>query len=117
MWYANYVFDAHVWEVYVTILNGHILYIVDNHIRQDISLLNTYVQENSIDIATIPPILLNGEDILPLDVLVVAGDKTDKKLLDYYHSNNVKVINAYGPTEVTVCTSLNHYNNITAVQT
>lgn len=111
LWYSNYVFDAHVSELYTSILNGHAIHIISNEIRQDIQLLSNYIQENSVDIATIPPALLNNQDLLKLDLLVVAGDKTAKEVLDFYHSNNIKVINAYGPSETTVCSSLNHYTD------
>ncbi|WP_375331669.1 non-ribosomal peptide synthase/polyketide synthase [Candidatus Tisiphia endosymbiont of Temnostethus pusillus] len=111
LWYANYVFDAHVWEAYTTILNGHTIYIIDNDIRQDIRQLSIYIQKNNIDIAAIPPTLLNNEYILKLNILVVGGDKANKEVLNYYQNSNVKVINSYGPSEVTVCASLNHYNN------
>lgn len=110
LWYSNYVFDAHVSEVYTSILNGHAIHIINNDIRLDIEQLSTYIQDNSIIIATIPPALLNNRNILKLNTLVVAGEKTDQTILDYYQNNNIQVINAYGPSEVTVCASLNHYH-------
>ena len=109
LWYANYVFDAHVSELYTAILNGHTLYVISNQLRNDIKLLDNYIKDNAIDIATIPPVLLDTEHLLKLNKLVVAGDKTDLKILEFYTENEVQVINAYGPTEVTVCATLNHY--------
>ncbi|NBQ85843.1 MAG: hypothetical protein EBU03_06965, partial [Methylophilaceae bacterium] len=38
LWYANYVFDAHVWEIYASIINGHAIHIVNRNIRQDLRL-------------------------------------------------------------------------------
>jgi amino acid adenylation domain-containing protein len=111
LWYANYVFDAHVWDLYVCILYGHIIHITDNAIRQDIELLSSYVKNNNINIATLPPVLLDCTNILALDKLTVTGDKTPKEVLDGYYNAGVEIINGYGPTEVTVGVSLNHYND------
>ena len=111
LWYTNYVFDAHVSEVYTSILNGHVLHVVDDDIRYDLILLNNYIKVNDITIATIPPALLNNKDLLELDILVVAGDKTNREILEQYRNINVKLINAYGPTEITVCATLNHYHD------
>jgi len=111
LWFANYVFDAHVSEVYLSILNLHILYIINN-IGLSIEWLNIYIKNNNINIATIPPALLsNNTELLQLNTLIVAGDKAEKQLLDYYTDNNIKVINAFGPTEITVCATLNQYSN------
>jgi non-ribosomal peptide synthetase component F len=43
LWYSNYIFDAHVWELYVTILNGHSLFIIDDKDRMDLRYLNNYI--------------------------------------------------------------------------
>ncbi len=107
--YANYVFDAHASEIYTSLLNGHTLHIIGDELRHDITLLSRYIEENKIDLATIPPALLNEETILRLNTLIVAGEVAERKVLDKYLSYGVKVINAYGPSESTVCSSMNHY--------
>ena len=111
LWYANYIFDAHVWDIYTVLFHGHRLHLVGNNIRTNIKLLYDYIKTNNINIATIPPALINNKNLLPLDILVVTGEKTSKDVLHYYYSNNVTVINGYGPTEVTVGVSINKYND------
>ena len=111
LWYNNYTFDAHVWDVYTVLFHGHRLHLVGNNIRMNIKLLHDYIKTNYIDIATIPPALLDNKDLLPLDILVVTGEKTSKDVLHCYYSNNVTVLNGYGPTEVTVGVSINKYND------
>nr|WP_260232358.1 non-ribosomal peptide synthetase [Chryseobacterium lactis] len=110
LWYASYVFDAHVWELYPAITHGHRIYLLEQEKRIDLSALQEYIKENTISIATIPPVLLASDCILPLEKLVVAGDITNPQIMSLYKESGVDLINAYGPTESTVCATLHHYN-------
>ncbi|RNA61469.1 amino acid adenylation domain-containing protein [Chryseobacterium nematophagum] len=110
LWYANYVFDAHVWDVYSVLSFGHTLHLISKETQTDLSLLHRYIVENGIQIATIPPVLLTKELILPLDTLIVAGDTTHPKVMECYRREGVDVINAYGPTESTVCATYHPYH-------
>jgi amino acid adenylation domain-containing protein len=111
LWYANYVFDAHVSELFTAIGNGHTLYIATEEQRMDPELLVAYIKRNNIEIATIPPALLDRETIFPLETIIVAGEVSSKKIMDAYRESGVHVINAYGPTETSVCASLHHYED------
>ncbi|MDN3695554.1 condensation domain-containing protein [Chryseobacterium tructae] len=42
--------------------------------------------------------------------MVVAGDVTNPQVMKLYKEHGVDLINAYGPTESTVCATLHHYN-------
>ncbi|KFF74860.1 hypothetical protein HX13_12805 [Chryseobacterium sp. P1-3] len=110
LWYANYVFDAHVWELYPSITHGHSIYILEKDKQTDLIALQEYIHENNISIATIPPVLLTKDHILPLEIMVVAGDVTNPQVMKLYKEQGVDLINAYGPTESTVCATLHHYN-------
>ncbi|WP_292010118.1 non-ribosomal peptide synthetase [Chryseobacterium sp.] len=109
MWFSSFVFDAHASELYTAIVNGHTIYIIEDEKRSDIHLLNEYIQKNQISIATVPPALLNKKVILNLSTLVVAGDITGSEIMDEYIGKGIQVINAYGPTEATVCSTLHDY--------
>ena len=109
LWFANYVFDAHVSEIFLSILNGHSIYIIDENIKADISNISDYCSKKKIDIATIPPAILNDQNLVHVQTLITAGDVTHTNIMNFYANNNVKVINAYGPTESTVCATLHHY--------
>ena len=109
IWYANYVFDAHVWELYVSILFGNTSFILPEDSRTDIELLDKYISDHSISLATLSPSLLNDSTILKLKTLIVAGEVTNPDVMMAYTAQGVKVVNAYGPTEATVCGTLHHY--------
>ncbi|WP_392562287.1 amino acid adenylation domain-containing protein [Orbus sturtevantii] len=109
LWYASYVFDAHVSELFIVIANGHILHIIEEDIRLDFNLLANYINANKIDIATIPPALLNKDQLLKLKTLIVAGESCNIEIMTHYRQQGTQVINAYGPTESTVCATLHHY--------
>ncbi len=59
----------------------------------------------------IPPAMQDEANPINLNTLVVAGEKINPNILEYYYSKKVKLINAYGPTESTVCISLARYKN------
>ncbi|WP_426480020.1 amino acid adenylation domain-containing protein [Chryseobacterium sp. CBSDS_008] len=110
LWYSDYVFDAHIWEVYSTLALGHTLHLVTGEGRMNIEMLQQYMSQNNIKMATIPPALLNREVILPIDKLIVAGDITNSEIMECYRKHGIDVVNAYGPTESTVCATYHHYH-------
>ena len=111
LWFSNYVFDAHVWELSASIFHGHCLYILNNDIRKDIHLLSKYIGENNIQVAMLPPSILDMEYLLDIELLIVAGDRINKKILNTYIKKNTKVVNAYGPTETTAICYMHKYKS------
>ena len=65
--YANYSFDAFVFELFASICNGHTSYLISSDIQQDFYLLANYIQTNNIEIATLPPAILQKDVFLSLD--------------------------------------------------
>jgi amino acid adenylation domain-containing protein/thioester reductase-like protein len=106
---APFVFDAHVSEIFVPLCYGHRVHLASDSLRKDMLQLSNYIKSNRIDIATIPPALLNKSYFLPLKILIVAGEKAEQSIVDWYLENGVKVINGYGPTEATVCVTSHSY--------
>lgn len=107
--FADFVFDASVFELFYTLLAGATTYLLDQNTRKDYQLLKQLISENAIDIATLPPSILNSEDLLPLKVLIVAGETTPKEIFEVYDKNGTTMVNAYGPTEITVCATVKFY--------
>ncbi|EMB70879.1 non-ribosomal peptide sythetase, partial [Streptococcus mutans 15VF2] len=71
--YANYIFDASILEIFPALLYGNQLTIVPEEIRLDLKKLSLFIEENNVDCAFIPPILLDTETILPVKTLIVGG--------------------------------------------
>ncbi len=117
LWFASYAFDAHVLELYSSISFGYSVYIASNIHFKNFSKLNEFINRNKIDIALIPPSILTLTEVLNLNTLIVGGEMTNTGIIDLYHKSKIRVFNAYGPTEDTVCTTLKFcnesgYNNI-----
>lgn len=107
--FSNFVFDASVFELFYTLLAGATTYLLDQEIRTDYQNLKNFVTVNEIDLATLPPAILNGEDLLDLKTLIVAGETTPKEIYEAYDKNGTTIVNAYGPTETTICATIKFY--------
>lgn len=109
--FASYVFDASVWEVFGSLSFGATLCLVSDEVRRDTRLLAAYLNEQQISIATLPPTLLSSLELLPfkaLKTLVVAGETCSRPLMEKW-SKGRRLLNAYGPTEGSVCASWHIY--------
>ncbi|RKS87532.1 non-ribosomal peptide synthase protein (TIGR01720 family)/amino acid adenylation domain-containing protein [Orbus hercynius] len=109
LWYSNYIFDAHAFEIYNALLNGHNLHILSESKRLDFMALAQYIEDNRIDFAFIPPALLDQDMALQLPVLTVGGEAISTELVQRYCQQGVKLINVYGPSETTVWAMAHHY--------
>ncbi|WP_080283458.1 non-ribosomal peptide synthetase, partial [Clostridium botulinum] len=116
--FASISFDASVWEIFMTILNGARLYIPKLELTKDILNLQKYINSNNITIATIPPNYLanmDNEKKFSLRLIITAGSKTNKRLVEIWREK-CTYINAYGPTEDSICTAMwienKHFNII-----
>jgi len=104
--FAAFVFDASISEIFVSLYAGHTLFIASEAERRDTLFLSNLVQQNNIQLATIPPSLLQvmqAGELSSLRHLVVAGESPALDVLQRFTQNGTNVMNAYGPTEGTVC--------------
>lgn len=99
--FANYVFDASVWEFTMSILMGACLVIVEADVIGNIVRFNQYVNEQKIGYALLPPQYYLLTDIRDLKVLTTGGSASSKEVI-LKAKENGRYINAYGPTENTV---------------
>jgi len=109
--FASLSFDAAVSEWSTTLSQGGCLCLLpekDGKLTEDIVQI---FQEESITVVTLPPSLakiLPAGSLKSLKTLVLAGEASSQSLIDKW-VKHVKLINAYGPTEGTVCATAHVY--------
>ncbi len=101
--FASMSFDACVSEVMVTLCSGASL-----HLGRRGEMLDL-LEKSRITHVTLPPVVLEGLDakagLKELRTLVVAGEACSESVVKRWAAGRT-FINAYGPTEATVCASL-----------
>lgn len=104
--FSDVSFDASIWEIFSCLSAGATLYIpIQEEILPGNNLENT-INSKSITHATIPPSIqyqMQAIDFNALKYLVSAGEPCSNELIKKWSKNNFTYINAYGPTESTVC--------------
>ncbi|MCJ8269879.1 MAG: amino acid adenylation domain-containing protein, partial [Psychrosphaera sp.] len=103
--FAAYVFDACVFELFVSLFRGMTLYLCSEEQRNSAEAVGQLLKEAKIEVATLPPALLSLMDeqaLVSLKTLISAGEAPSAALLERI-SPSCRVFNAYGPTEITVC--------------
>lgn len=103
--FARLGFDASVWEIGMALRAGATLCLM-----RSAADLTHVMREQRVSIATLPPsalALLAGVSLPHLRTLILAGEPCSREQIAPW-LNRCTVINAYGPTEVTVCASFHH---------
>ncbi|MCM3340705.1 amino acid adenylation domain-containing protein [Paenibacillus sp. MER TA 81-3] len=104
----SFSFDAAVLDIYLSLTTGTTIYLMKKDIINSPSLMANYINENKISIMHLPPTYLtymDPEKIKTLSKVVVGSSKLNKDLVDKW-AGKVKLVNAYGPTESTVITTV-----------
>ncbi len=105
--FASFSFDASVSEIFTTLASGAALYLADREALLPGDDLVHLLQDKHISVVTLPPsvsALLKGVELPDLKTLVSAGESCSRDLAEYW-SKGRRLLNAYGPTENTVCAS------------
>jgi amino acid adenylation domain-containing protein/natural product biosynthesis luciferase-like monooxygenase protein len=106
--FASFSFDACAWEWLIALTNGATLVLAT---RDDIAPgdpLTSFLRKRKITHVTLPPSALSVMDHLAQDdveVLITAGEACAPDVAERW-SLARPLINAYGPTEATVCATL-----------
>ncbi|CAM4112328.1 non-ribosomal peptide synthetase [Pseudoalteromonas byunsanensis] len=106
--FASISFDAATWEWMMALLAGSSLYICPEGARTSTQDLADYLVDNGITHATLPPSLLTHMDIerdYQFDALIVAGEAIETALA-WRWADKFPLYNGYGPSESTVCASV-----------
>ncbi|APJ02762.1 non-ribosomal peptide synthetase [Silvanigrella aquatica] len=109
--YSNYIFDASIFELCVSIFSGNSLHILSNEIRKNTILIEKYILEFKISNALLPPILLENLNITNINMLFTGGDKTSRRVVQSFLDKGINFYNAYGPTEITVLSTIHKFNS------
>ncbi|SEH60444.1 type I polyketide synthase [Magnetospirillum fulvum] len=103
--FAPTSFDASVWEMLMALMQGACLVIAGPERIRDPRDFAAYLRQQQVTVATLPPTYLaqlEPDDLASLQVLITAGEKPDPDQVRQLASR-LCVVNAYGPTEATVC--------------
>ncbi|MDP2379154.1 MAG: AMP-binding protein, partial [Pseudohongiella sp.] len=105
--FAALTFDASLSEIFLALGTGASLAIAPDETRSDIELFMRWLCDKKISVITLPPVFLRALDKRPLGnlrVLITAGEAAIAADMRHYAAS-LRVINAYGPTETSVCAS------------
>ncbi len=109
--FASFVFDASLAEIFTALTIGAKLSIVSATVKKDARLLSEYIRKRQINIADIPPSLLS---VMPytefpsLKTIIIGGQSCPAETISKW-SDNRRLVNAYGPTEITICATMHKY--------
>lgn len=103
--FAALSFDASLSEIFLALATGASLAIAPNEARSDIDVFLSWMNHKAVTVITLPPVFLRALNRRPMDrlrVLVTAGEAAIGADMRHYAAS-MQVINAYGPTETSVC--------------
>lgn len=105
-WVLSPSFDASLSDIYATLLSGACLYVCDISLRS-VRSMQTYLAANDITHTDISPSvlpLLKPAQLPGMRALVFGGELAQPKAIAAWLQPGVRLFNAYGPTEATICT-------------
>lgn len=112
LFFLSINFDASISDIIVTLTSGAALVIESTDSVELSANLMHVIEERRVTHTDIPPSVLRITDAnnCPqcLETIVIGGEATDKVTVLKW-ANKVNLVNVYGPTEATVCTSLCRY--------
>lgn len=109
--FAPCSFDASVWEFVMALATGGTLCLASTETIADPVSFEQYVQRMGVTIATLPPAYmarLKPERLPGLRLVIAAGSEPSAGLLAAW-ARHMQCINAYGPTEASVCAAMWSY--------
>lgn len=110
---VSYSFDVSVISIYIGLLMGKTLFVIDKDMTNNFQLLFSAFRKSRISLWITTPAFAEmclidesfNNNLLPhLEKMIFAGEVLTKKLLSelYKRFPGIKIINGYGPTEATV---------------
>lgn len=109
--FASISFDASVSEIFTSLLSGATLVILPKEKIISGNLIIEALKENKITTVTFPPSMLRillFTNLPSLKTLISAGEACSSKMVKIRANSQHLFINAYGPTEATICATIAH---------
>jgi amino acid adenylation domain-containing protein len=109
--FASLSFDASCYEIFCTGLCGGQLELASKETVTDSKQLAILLADRQVELITLPPsyqAVLVEEDV-SIKTVVSAGEALLAGLAGSLQQKGIRVINAYGPTENTVCSTLSEW--------
>ena len=114
---TNISFDVSIWELFLSILNGATLVLYEEEIINNIVKYSNSIVDYGITTLYIPPNILNDvytilkDKDVKINKLLVGVEPIKRSTLNkFYKLNpNINIINGYGPTETTICSTAFEY--------
>ncbi|WKB55701.1 non-ribosomal peptide synthetase [Eleftheria terrae] len=107
--FASFSFDAFAWELVTSLSQGASLHFAPPGTVLAGEALLQALQQGGISHVTLPPAVLAGlpatATLAPVSTLVLAGEAASPALVQRWGEGR-RVINAYGPSETTVCATM-----------
>ncbi|WP_425502824.1 amino acid adenylation domain-containing protein, partial [Rubricella aquisinus] len=107
--FASPAFDAAIGETLIPLACGATVVIPDAEERQPGKPLERFIRQQNVTTVTLPPSLLlamTPEECPSLRVIVAMGEACPQAVIARWAGPERRVINAYGPAENTVCSTL-----------
>jgi amino acid adenylation domain-containing protein len=117
--FGSISFDASIWDLYPVLLSGATVYFASEKERHDPKVLLQTLQKHHISCLLLPPTMLTYlpyQELPELKFLITGGDTCPQETIEQWQQTTT-VVNAYGPTENTVVSTLHVFNEKTICPT
>ena len=106
--FASFGFDASVYEIFNTLLSEGTLILSAKDLLSA-ERFTELIKTHQVELAVIPPsfqLILDESIFGILKTIVSAGEALNETTGKFLQSKGIRLINAYGPTETTICATL-----------
>ncbi|CAL2082441.1 amino acid adenylation domain-containing protein [Tenacibaculum sp. 190524A02b] len=118
------IFDVSVFEIIGTVTSGSTLFIPEEKTIYNPKKYADFLYKNKITHCYIHPMFLEGiaeqlaiYDEVYLKQILIGVEAIKPSSIQWYFKNDVKIINAYGPTECTICATKYKVDSLEEIKT
>lgn len=111
--FGSFSFSTSLSEIFMTLLTGATLYIVPQEdLMPTWDFVNILKKHRITNLKTTPSFLtlMPTQDIPDLKVITIMGEPSKLKVLNLWNKNRI-LLNSYGATEVSVCSTVGRYKS------